>query len=106
MLSGYRIVWLMTLFDLPVETSAARREVTRFRNHLLDFGFEMVQYSVYMKSCSGKDQAETICSHISREVPQNGNVKILQITDKQFGEIKDLGTRKKRVIDTRQLVLF
>ena len=106
MLSGYRLMWLMTIFDLPVQTKEQRKEASGFRNHLLDSGFEMVQYSVYMKSCSGKDQAETICSRISDRVPRNGNIKVLQFTDKQFGEIRHFGSAKKREIDTQQLVLF
>ena len=40
-LSGYRLVWLMVLFDLPVVEKAERNQATRFRKDLLDRGFEM-----------------------------------------------------------------
>ena len=71
-------MWLMTIFDLPVQTKEQRKEASSFRNHLLDSGFEMVQYSVYMKSCSGKDEAETSCLRIAERVPRHGNIKVLQ----------------------------
>ena len=36
------------MFDLPVLTAPQRREATRFRKFLLDRGFSMVQFSVYV----------------------------------------------------------
>lgn len=39
-------MWCLVMFDLPVETKKQRREATRFRNDLLDWGFCMVQLSV------------------------------------------------------------
>ena len=48
-LSGYRMMWLYVMFDLPVGTKAERRAATRFRQSLLDDGFEMAQFSVYLR---------------------------------------------------------
>jgi len=106
MLSGYRILWVIALFDLPVTTKAERKRATVFRNHLLDLGFEMVQFSVYMKHCAGKEQADVIERKIILTVPTYGNVKLLQITDKQFGAILHLGKGSKRQINSDQLALF
>lgn len=106
MLSGYRLVWIIALFDLPVMTKAERKKASKFRNYLLDLGFEMVQFSVYMKHCAGKAQAEVIENKIKAAVPDYGNVKLLQITDKQFGAILHLGRHSKRPINTDQLALF
>ena len=106
MLSGYRLVWIIALFDLPVMTKAERKRASKFRNYLLDLGFEMVQFSVYMKHCAGKAQAEVIENKIKAAVPDYGNVKLLQITDKQFGAILHLGRHSKRPINTDQLALF
>ena len=106
MLSGYRLMWIITIFDLPVSTKLERSKATAFRNKLLDLGFEMVQFSVYMKHCSGKEQAETIQDKIDAAVPQYGNVKLLLITDRQYGNIKHMGTHKTRPINTDQLALF
>ena len=106
MLNGYRLMWIIALFDLPVMTKAERKKASKFRNHLLDLGFEMVQFSVYMKHCAGKEQAEVIENKVKVAVPNYGNVKLLQITDKQFGAILHLGRHSKRAINTDQLALF
>ncbi len=106
MLSGYRLLWMITIFDLPVATKSERKSATDFRNCLLNLGFEMVQFSVYMKHCSGKEQAEIIQNKIKLAVPNYGNVKIFVITDKQFGNIVHMGRHSKRSINSDQLALF
>ena len=99
-------MWILVLFDLPVTTKTERAKATGFRNALLDLGFEMVQFSVYMKHCAGKEQAEAIQNKITAFVPVNGNVKLLFITDKQFANIVHLGKHPTRQINDSQLVLF
>ena len=51
-LSAYRIMWIFIMFDLPVTTKPERKEASAFRNYLLDLGFEMSQFSVYLKFCA------------------------------------------------------
>lgn len=99
-------MWIIVLFDLPVATKAERKTAAAFRNSLLDAGFQMVQFSVYMKHCSGKEQAESIQKKVKVNVPLHGNVKILHITDKQFGNIIHLGDQEHRRIISDQLALF
>ena len=99
-------MWILVLFDLPVTTKTERGKATRFRNALLDLGFEMVQFSVYMKHCAGKEQAATIQNKITAVVPEHGNIKLLFITDKQFGNIVHLGKHSTRQINNSQLALF
>ncbi len=57
---------------------------TAFRNYLLDQGFEMAQYSVYMRNCASKEVAEAQIKRIERNLPTEGKVYIISITDKQF----------------------
>lgn len=83
-LSGYRLMWMMCLFDLPVGTKKERREATRFRNFLLDQGFEMSQFSVYMRFCAGKEQVEVYTRRIEKSLPKTGKVHILAFTDRQY----------------------
>jgi CRISPR-associated protein Cas2 len=87
MLTGYRLMWMMVIFDLPVGTKTQRRVATRFRNFLLDQGFSMSQFSVYMRFCGGKDQAEAHTKRIQRALPKTGLVQILFFTDKQYENI-------------------
>lgn len=42
-------VWCVVMFDLPVGTKDERRRATKFRNNLLDLGFQMAQFSVYVQ---------------------------------------------------------
>jgi len=86
-LTGYRVMWMMVLFDLPVIDPEERKLATKFRNFLLDQGFEMAQFSVYIRYTSGKDAVEALTQKVSATIPPNGKVDILQFTDKQYENI-------------------
>lgn len=107
-LSAYRLMWMMVLFDLPVLTKAERKAATRFRKSLLDQGFEMAQYSVYMKFCSGKEQAETYTKRVEQNVPNTGKVYIVYLTDRQYETIVTFDGRNKEppLKNPSQYVLF
>lgn len=87
MLSGYRLMWVVVMFDLPVVEKAERKAATAFRNSLLDMGFEMSQFSVYMRFCSSQKQVDTYCMRVEKNLPKGGKVNILQFTDKQYEHI-------------------
>ena len=87
MLSGYRLMWMIVMFDLPVVERAERKAATEFRNALLDMGFEMSQFSVYMRFCTSPVQVSTYCKQVEGALPQGGKVNILQFTDKQYERI-------------------
>ncbi len=87
MLSGYRLMWMMVLFDLPVLTKAERRAATSFRKFLLDQGFGMCQLSVYLRFCAGQEQTEVYTRRVESALPNAGNVQILCFTDKQYENI-------------------
>lgn len=87
MLSGYRLMWMVVMFDLPVVERAERKAASEFRNTLLDMGFEMSQFSVYMRFCTSPAQVETYCRRVEGALPQGGKVNILQFTDKQYERI-------------------
>ncbi len=107
-LSGYRIMWMFVLFDLPVGTPRERKAATRFRKDLLDLGFEMSQYSVYLKFCAGKEQGDALARRIEGLMPPSGKVHIVTITDKQYENIRTYRGQKRepgpRMPD--QLALF
>jgi CRISPR-associated protein Cas2 len=108
MLTGYRLMWLMVIFDLPVGTPKERRAATRFRQFLLDQGFSMSQFSVYMRFCGGKDQAETYIKRVERALPRTGLVQILNFTDRQYETIIsfDGRTRESKKQNPQQYALF
>jgi CRISPR-associated protein Cas2 len=108
MLTGYRLMWMMVLFDLPVLTPAERKAATGFRQFLLDQGFEMAQFSVYMKHCTGKEQTEALTRRIGKSVPVTGKINILTFTDKQYENIVcfDGRIREPTRKNPEQFVLF
>lgn len=83
-LGGYRFMWLICMFDLPVGTPGERRLATKFRQFLLDEAFEMSQFSVYLRFCAGKDKAEAHVRRIKAALPPSGHVHIFMITDRQY----------------------
>ena len=95
-LSPYRIMWLFVMFDLPVGTAIERKEATGFRNHLLNLGFEMSQFSVYLKYCPSKEKADTAGNQVQRQLPPGGKVDILVVTDKQFANMRRYRAKKRR----------
>ena len=94
------------MFDLPVTSKSQRRAALRFRNHLLELGFEMVQFSIYARHCYSRERVDTLVPKIKAEVPEDGKVKILTITDKQFSQIQHFGKGGKKPVRARQLTLF
>lgn len=107
LLNRYELLWMMVFFDLPVIEKKERKAATDFRNFLLDNGFSMVQYSIYTKLFSGKDACEKYYNMIEKNLPAEGKVDILTITDKQYGNIISYNASKKiEKKEPEQLLLF
>lgn len=79
---------ILVFFDLPVKSKSERREATRFRNFLLNDGFIMLQYSVYVRICNGVDAVNKHKERVRRNLPDNGSVRLLVITEKQYEAIE------------------
>ena len=95
-LSGYRGMWLFTMFDLPVVTPEDKRNYREFHNTLVKLGFEMMQYSVYARYCPSEEASDIHRKRIKTALPPEGQVRILAITDRQFGKMESfMGRRKK-----------
>ncbi|WP_316016073.1 CRISPR-associated endonuclease Cas2 [Roseobacter sp. HKCCA0434] len=107
-MSGYKLMWMLVMFDLPTDTKAQRKSAGDFRNFLLDEGFERSQFSVYARMVSGKEAYEARVAWIERALPEKGEVQILQFTDRQYELIlrySDQGRAARRK-NPEQLVLF
>lgn len=83
-LTGWSMMWVICMFDIPVRTKKEMRKATRFRNTLLDHGFCMKQFSVYIKPCNSLDASKTVVKNLKPVIPENGSVSFLYITDKQY----------------------
>ncbi|HEU0043980.1 CRISPR-associated endonuclease Cas2 [Sphingomonas sp.] len=107
-LSGYRLMWIFVMFDLPVGTKTESRAATKFREFLLDEGFEKSQFSIYARFCNGKEQYEAYLRRIEAHLPDKGDIHILSFTDRQYENIvRFAGQRKRRPRkNPDQLALF
>jgi CRISPR-associated protein Cas2 len=107
-LSAYRFMWLLVMFDLPVGTKPERHAATKFRQWLLDQGYEMSQFSVYIRFCVGKEQATRRIRDIAAALPDKGSVHVLSITDRQFEQMAVFRgqSRKRSRSAPGQLALF
>ena len=105
---GYRAVWIFAMFDLPTDTKKARRDYTYFRKNLLKDGFTMLQYSVYVRHCASEENADVHYGRITSFLPDGGEVRLITITDKQFGRMESFWgkMRKPPPVQPRQLELF
>ncbi|MCA9225705.1 MAG: CRISPR-associated endonuclease Cas2 [Planctomycetales bacterium] len=83
-INGYRCMWILAMFDLPTDTKRARKAYASFRKSLIEDGFTMMQYSVYARHCPSKENAEVHVERIKRNLPPDGEVRVMAITDKQF----------------------
>jgi CRISPR-associated protein Cas2 len=89
-------MWVIAMFDLPVDTPKAKADYVRFRTHLLKDGFAMMQYSVYMRHCATEENAKVHYQRVRSWLPPDGEVRLLTITDLQFGKMEVfLGARRK-----------
>ncbi|MCQ2157157.1 MAG: CRISPR-associated endonuclease Cas2 [Bacteroidales bacterium] len=107
-LNAYHIMWLFVFFDLPTETKQNRRDAGKFRKELEKDGFTMMQFSVYVRHCPSKENADVHVNRVRILMPPEGQVSILCITDKQYGEILNFNGKIMKSLPTapRQLELF
>lgn len=105
----YRIMRLLCMFDLPVETEQEKREYRIFRKKLLREGFIMIQYSVYVRTCPSREHCNRLEKRIQKITPEKGNVRLLMVTEKQYAEMKLLvGSRNEteKKIGTERMIIL
>lgn len=103
-----RFMWLFVFFDLPVKEKPERHRAAKFRNFLLKDGYMMIQLSVYARICNGQDRGEKHVQRLNANLPEEGSVRVIQITDKQYERMKTLVGKRTKNEKTKaeQLVLF
>jgi len=101
-------MWVLVFFDLPTETKKDRKIYTQFRKQILKDGFSMFQFSIYTRCCPSRENAEVHIKRVKSILPPNGNIGIMCITDKQFGNMEIFCSAKpvKANPDPQQLQLF
>ena len=107
-LNAYRIMWTLVMYDLPTETKKERKIASQFRKDLLKDGFSMFQFSLYLRHSQSSENADVHKLRVKKALPEHGKVGILQITDKQFGQMEIFYGQKNQIKHqiTQQLELF
>lgn len=93
-INQYRNMWVLVLFDIPVESKKQRKAAAKFRKELLQDGFAMFQFSIYMRNCPSRDNADVHIKRVKAMLPQYGHIGVLKITDKQFGMMELFYSKK------------
>ena len=84
----YKFMRMILFFDLPMTTKKEVRVYTQFRKYLLKSGFTMLQYSVYCKVFNNIDAARNYEKILKKNVPLQGQIRIMIITEKQYNDIE------------------
>ncbi len=100
---------MMVFFDLPVVSKADRRAYTVFRRFLLNDGYDMIQFSVYGRILNGNDAEEKHMKRLLANLPPEGSVRVLTVTEKQYASMKllvGLPLFQEKRVNASQIVLF
>lgn len=84
----YKLMRLLCMFDLPMESGEEKRAYRNFRRDLIKEGFVMMQYSVYVRVCPSREYANRLEKRILKFIPEEGNVRLLCVTEKQYSDMK------------------
>ena len=100
---------LLVFFDLPVVTRAERRAYTVFRRFLINDGYDMIQFSVYGRILNGNDAEEKHMKRLVDNLPPDGAVRCLTVTEKQYASTKllvGLPLFQEKAVKANQMLLF
>lgn len=81
-------MWVLVMFDLPTETKKDRKNYAQFRKKMMADGFQMFQFSMYIRHCPSRENADVHQARVKKILPPKGHVGIMIITDKQFGQME------------------
>ena len=100
---------LLVFFDLPTLTKADKKAYVQFRRFLIQDGYDMIQWSVYGRITNGFDDMETHTKRLSANLPAEGSVRCLIISEKQFAQMKllvGLPKFQEKKLNAKQMLLF
>ena len=84
----YEFMRLILFFDLPVMTPKQRHAYNVFRKYLIKNGYMMMQFSVYCKIFANREAAVKHVNILKKNVPKEGQIRILVVTEKQYAKIE------------------
>lgn len=100
---------LIVFFDLPMVTKAEKKAYVQFRRFLLNDGYDMIQFSVYGRILNGKDAETKHQARLADNLPPEGSVRCMTVTEKQYAGIKllvGLPLFHEKRVSASQMLLF
>jgi len=97
----------MVMFDLPMTTAAEKKSYRKFRKFLIENGYAMLQYSVYVKIILNHSALHYQKTKVMQYLPPNGHVELLIVTEKQFAAMEHFSkptTTQQQVVTTDRIV--
>jgi len=82
----YEKLRLICFFDLPSDTPEEKKAYRTFRKKLIELGFVMQQYSVYVRTLPNRSQLSKYEEQLKRVTPKNGLVELIYVSEKQFND--------------------
>ena len=83
------------MFDLPTTSKKDLKKYTKFRKLMLNDGFTMIQYCIYIRICKSNYSANAHIKYIKKVIPIKGEVRILKLTDKVYNTMEILKNFEK-----------
>lgn len=103
---NYKFMRLIVFFDLPMQTDREKKEYARFHKYLVRNGFIMMQKSVYSRLVINNVTSLAVKQRIRNNLPADGVVELLEITENQFSRIEYLvGEEQQLVIDSPDRII-
>lgn len=87
---------LLVFFDIPVKTAGERKIANAFRKWLISDGYYMIQFSVYGRLCNTLENAQEHEKRLKQNVPQEGSIRSMIVTEKQYSTMSILRGEKKK----------
>ena len=100
---------LLVFFDLPMVTKTEKRAYVQFRRFLLNDGYDMIQFSVYGRILNGNDAEEKHMKRLLDNLPPEGSVRVLSVTEKQYASMKllvGMPLFQEKQVNAAQILLF
>ena len=106
--SEYRVMWILVFFYFFTETKKDRKAYAKFRKDIMGDGFTMFQFSIYIRHCASRENADVHIKRVKSMLPEFGDVGVMCITDKQFGAIEIFSGKRSKAqkAEPMQLELF
>ena len=107
--NGWRIMWVIAIYDCPMTSKGERRDYTIFRKRLLRSCYFQLQNSLYVKHFPTKALAEGSIHRLKNFIPKGAKVSFFLVTDKQYSMTTEFfgpEPKKQRPDAPEQITLF